>query len=312
MSPARTAASTPPRALRAGDLVAAVAPAGPADPARVAEGTALLTSWGLRVRPPADLGPADTTWHAGPDAARPRAVTGAWCDPEVTAVWALRGGVGCQRVVDLLDLPAMADAAARYGPRLLVGYSDVTALHQALGAGLGLGGVHGAGVASLPGLLPDAAEDQRALLLGESAPTLVGRAGAGGSATGPLVGGNLTVLAAGVGAPGVLPAAGRVVLLEDVGEAPYRLDRALTQLSRSGWLEGCLGVAVGQLTRCGEPTVARDVLLLRLRALGVPVVTDLPLGHDPDSRAVPLGAAVRLDGDAGTLTVLEPLEPPGP
>jgi muramoyltetrapeptide carboxypeptidase len=303
------AAPTPPPALRPGDLVAVVAPAGPAEPARVAEGAALLTSWGLRVRPATDLGPAETTWLAGPDDARARAVTEAWCDPEVAAVWTVRGGVGCHRVVDLLDWPAMARAAQRHGPRLLLGYSDVTALHQAVGARLGLGGLHAAGVASLPGLHPDAADDQRALLLGETAPVLTGRTAVGGRATGPLVGGNLTVLAAGLGAPGVLPAAGRVVLLEDVGEAPYRLDRAVTQLARSGWLDGCLGVAVGQLTDCGEPGLARDVLALRLRELGVPVVTDVPLGHEPDSRSVPLGAAVRLDGDAGTLGLLEPLVP---
>ncbi|MCH1867706.1 LD-carboxypeptidase [Nocardioides sp. CFH 31398] len=303
------AAPTPPPALRPGDLVAAVAPAGPAGLARVAEGTALLTSWGLRVRPAVDLGPAETTWLAGPDAARAQAVTQAWCDPDMAAVWTLRGGVGCHRVVDLLDWPAMAAAAERHGPRLLVGYSDVTALHQAVGARLGLGGLHAAGIASLPGLHPDAAEDQRALLLGGTPPVLAGRPAVGGVATGPLVGGNLTVLAAGAGTPGVQPAAGRVVLLEDVGEAPYRLDRAVTQLARSGWLDRCLGVAVGQLTDCGDATVARDVLVLRLRALGVPVVTDLPLGHEADSRSVPIGAVVHLDGDAGTLQVLEPLAP---
>jgi len=308
-APPGAAVPHPPPALRPGDLVAAVAPAGPADPDRVAAGVALLTSWGLRVRPASDLGAADTPWLAGPDAARARAVTEAWCDPEVTAVWALRGGVGCHRVVDLLDWTAMAGAVARHGPRVLVGYSDVTALHQAVGARLGLGGVHGAGVASLAGLHAGAADDQRDLLLGRSTPVLTGRAAAGGTAVGPLVGGNLTVLAAGAGTPGVRPAAGCVVLLEDVGEAPYRLDRAVTQLTRSGWLEGCLGVAVGQLTDCGVPPVARDVLVLRLRARGVPVVTDLPLGHEPDSRAVPLGAVVVLDGDAGTLRVAEPLRP---
>lgn len=296
-APARAPLLAPP-ALAPGDLVAVVAPAGPASGERVAAGTAILRAWGLRVRPPVSLPPARSPWLAGTDEARADALVDAWCDPEVRAVWTARGGVGSHRVPDRLDLDAMADA----GPRLLVGYSDVTALHQVLGARLGLAGVHGAGVASLPGLRLTAREALRAVVTGAVADPMQGRPGAPGTALAPVVGGNLTVLAAGAGAPGVLGARGAVALLEDVGERPYRLDRALTQLRRSGWLDGVLGVAVGQLTDCGDPDEVRALVRDELGALGVPVVTDLPLGHEPDSAALLLGATVALDGDAGTLT----------
>ena len=116
-----------------------------------------------------------------------------------------------------------------------------------------------------------------------------------------LVGGNLTVLASSAGTSLVRPAQDGIALLEDVGERPYRLDRALTQLLRSGWLDGVRGIALGSFTACGDAEEVRSLLLERLGPLDVPIVSDLPVGHAPDDLPVPLGARARLDAGAGTL-----------
>ncbi len=129
----------------------------------------------------------------------------------------------------------------------------------------------------------------------------------GGSADGVLVGGNIAVLAASSGTSHLRPALGGIALLEEVGEQPYRVDRALTQLVRSGWFDGVRGIALGSFTSCGDPVLLRALLDDRLGALGVPVLHDLPVGHAPANLPVPLGVKARLDVDAGTLTVAHAL-----
>jgi muramoyltetrapeptide carboxypeptidase len=286
-----------PSRLRTGDLVAVVSPAGPTRPDRLAAGVGVLESWGLRVR----VEPTEETrepWLAGDDAHRAAAFSRAWGDPDVAAVWTARGGFGTQRMLDLVDWDALAGVA----PKLLVGFSDITALHQAVAARWGLATVHGPGVAGLGDGDADAVAGVRALVMDGAPLTLRGRPGsAGGAAEGTVTGGNLAVLASGSGTSLVRPAAHGVALLEDVGEPPYRLDRWVTQLLRTGWFDDVRGVALGQLTGCGDPGEAEALLVDRLAPLGVPVVTDLPVGHVAGNRAVPLGVHARLDADAGTL-----------
>ncbi len=124
-----------------------------------------------------------------------------------------------------------------------------------------------------------------------------------------LSGGNVAVLAAGVGTPAAGSASGGIVVLEDVGERPYRLDRALTQLLRSGWFEGVRGAVCGEFVDCGPPAEVRAVLADRLEPLRVPLVYDAPVGHGLTNRALPFGVRARLDatGPTATLTVDEPL-----
>ena len=289
--------------LRPGDLVAVVAPAGPVDPARLDAGVEVLRSWGLRVR--VDIAPGDAdpvaaphAWLAGSDDDRAARLTAAWTDPEVRAVWAARGGYGTQRLLPLLDWDVLASAA----PTLLAGFSDVTALHQAFAARLGVATLHAPGVAGLGGDEPVGVEASRRLVLEGGPVTLTGEPDPrGGSAEGVLVGGNVTVLAASAGTGLVHPAAGGVALLEDVGERPYRLDRALTQLLRSGWFDDVRAVALGDFSDCGEPAEVRAVLDERLGALGVPIVHGLPVGHRRVNQPVLLGVRTRLDAATGTL-----------
>lgn len=298
-SPGRTLLLPP--ALEPGDTVAVIAPAGPADLARVAEGVEIVRGWGLEVLTPDALEPATRPWLAGADDDRARAIADAWFDPRVRAVLTTRGGFGSHRLVDLLDWRALARLRTT-APAWLVGFSDVTALHQAFASRLGVATVHGPGVATLPALTADAVEALRALLLDHRVDPLVGEPVVAGVATGVLVGGNLTVLAASAGTAGLHPARDSIALVEDVNEAPYRIDRLLTQLLRSGWLDGVRGLALGRFTDCGDPAEVRALLVERLTPLGVPLVLDLPVGHVAGPRSLVLGRKVTLDATTGTLT----------
>lgn len=288
-----------PGRLRPGDAVAVVAPAGPVAADRLGAGIEVLRSWGLEVREPLAR-PGEHAWLAGSDEERAAAFVSAWTDPRVRAVVATRGGFGSQRALSLLDWEALASA----GPKLVVGFSDVTALHQAVAAMLGLVSVHGPVTASLGDRDDATREWMRGLLFDGVVPALTGLTPLrGGRATGVLVGGNLTVLASAVGTPFTRPAAGSIVVLEDVGEQPYRLDRALTQLAQSGWLDEVRGVVVGEFTDCGDPAAVRALLADRLGALGVPVVAGAPVGHGATNLALPLGVNATLDADSGRLEV---------
>ncbi len=300
--------------LRAGDTVAVTSPAGPVDSARLDAGLAVLESWGLVTRVmPSVLNRHDTfAYLAESDAVRAADFTAAWCDPEVSAVFCARGGYGVQRMVDLLDWSALAEA----GPKVLVGFSDVTALHQAFAARLGLSTVHGPVVTSLGAGDDEARAHLRAMLFepekalsltpspGES--LLSGAAEVPGRAEGVLVGGNLALLAAEVGTRNSMTASGSVVVLEDVAEETYRLDRMLTQLLRAGWFDGVRGIALGQFTDCGSEESVRDLMRDRLAPLGVPMLWGVPVGHVDRNLAFPQGVPAVLDADAGTLELREP------
>lgn len=295
-----------PTALRRGDVVAVASPCGPVlDPDLLADGIAVIRSWGLDAIEVGDVRAA--TGHlAGPDAQRAAALNAAIADPAVRAVWVTRGGYGLTRILHLVDWAALAT-----DPTILVGFSDVTALFVAAWRRVGLVGVHGHFAGRLA-VQPVAARDRlRALLFGEvPVEPLTGvplRGSPAATVRAPLIGGNLTVLAALAGTPDRVDAAGCVLLLEEVGEAPYRVDRLLTQLRHSGAFAEAVGVAVGAPVRCdppaGRPSATfAAVLADRLGDLDVPVVTDLPIGHMPEHRAVLHGGTVTLDGAAGTLT----------
>lgn len=299
---------TRPRRLRSGDRVAVVAPSGPVPDERLDAGLDVLRGWGLEpvVMPHVRETHKELGYLAGADDARARDLTSAWCDPSVSAVICARGGYGVQRMVDLVDWAAMRAA----GPKIFAGYSDITALHEAFAVRMGLSTLHGPMVGAVT-FLKDAAtqESLRATLFEpESVRTLTGLAGARalvpGRAGGVTLGGCVSLLAADLGTPhGRGSARGGLLLLEDVGEEDYRLDRILTQLIRSGWLEGVAGVVLGSWAECGPYEQVRAVLLDRLGGLGVPVLEEFGFGHGPTSLTLPLGVAAELDADARTLTL---------
>ncbi|MEV6205891.1 LD-carboxypeptidase [Kitasatospora sp. NPDC051914] len=305
-SPARR-----PRRLTAGDRVALVAPSGPIDPQRLADGTALLRSWGLEVAPGEHLLDRHPVhgYLAGTDADRAADFRRAWLDPGTAAVICARGGYGVQRMVDLIDWDELRTAP----PKILVGFSDVTVLHEAVCLRLGLPTLYGPmGTAAAFLGDPATAEHLRRTLFEPATTRILTSATAEplvpGRAAGTTAGGCAALLATDRGAPSARNSfAGTILLLEDVNELPYRLDRTLTQLLRTGALDGVAGIALGSWEGCGPLDLVREVMLDRLAPLGVPVIWELGFGHGPTSLTVPLGVPAVLDADAGTLTLDEPV-----
>lgn len=293
-----------------GDRVAIVAPSGPVPQERLNAGLDLLRDWELDpvVAPHVLDRHPGFPYLAGGDAERARDLQAAWCDPGNAAVICARGGYGAQRMVDLLDWDAMR--AAR--PKAFVGYSDITALHEAFATRLHVATLHGQMAASAVFLDDkDSQEHLRATLFApESVRTLglpTARCLVPGRATGITLGGCVSLLAADLGTPHARPsAAGGLLMIEDTGEEPYRLDRILTQLLRSGWLDGVAGIALGSWEACGPYDAVREVFLDRLGPLGVPVVEELGFGHGTPALTVPFGVPAVLDAQSATLTLEVP------
>ncbi|MFF4787562.1 LD-carboxypeptidase [Streptomyces griseorubiginosus] len=303
-----TALVRPPR-LAPGARVAVVAPSGPIVEERLQAGLDILRGWDLDpvVTPHVLDRHGELGYLAGSDADRAADLQAAWCDPAVDAVLCARGGYGAQRMVDLLDWDAMRAA----GPKVLVGFSDVTTLHQAFATRLGLVTLYGPAAAGADFVKNALAQEHlRATLLApETVRTLTSRGPAlvPGRARGVTLGGCLSLLATDLGTRHARSGArDGLLLIEDVGEQPYRVDRLLTQLLRTGWLDGVRGIVLGSWESCGPYDVLRTVLAERLGGLRVPVVEEFGFGHCEGALTVPFGVAAELDTEAGTLTLDEP------
>lgn len=283
-----------------------VAPAGVPEAAALESGLALLAER-YTVTTFRDLTDSPSGMLAGNDELRARELRWALTDPDIRCVIAARGGYGTARVLG----PDLVGALAR-SPRLIVGFSDITALLAASFQCAGLRGVHGPMVCQL-GRRGKAwsAFSQLLRVLEDPTPrpALDGLVQVvEGSARGPLVGGNLTVLTHLVGTPYLPSLRGAVLFIEDVGERPYRLDRCLTHLLQAGALEGVAGFVVGELTDCkpkGSEHPAQHVIESFCHELGVPAAMNLPVGHGQNNEPLPYGAVVDLDATTGTLTFLE-------
>jgi muramoyltetrapeptide carboxypeptidase len=296
-----------PRALRRGDAVALVAPAGPLAPGAVerAEERVRALGWEPLTAPHAR---GRRGFLSGSDEERLGDLNAALSDPRTRAVWCLRGGYGTMRILPRIEWETLV---RRRLP--LIGFSDNTALHLGCAA-RGLVSFHA------PHPAAEEVEESSLLLLHRllssdlplgplpeatrgPPPEMV----TGGVAEGRLCGGNLSLLAATLGTPYAPRAEGCILFLEEVGEPPYRLDRLLTQLELAGVLRGVVGVAVGDLGGAGEEAAElAEVVRERLGRLGVPVVQGLPFGHRPENWTLPLGVSAQLDAETGTLALLDP------
>lgn len=288
--------------LSPGSSVAVVAPAGPAPAEPFRQGMEILSAryrvvhGGIAPEPWDDL-----PYLAGDDASRASALNLALRDAEVEAIFFARGGYGSTRILQALDGGALVSR-----PIPLVGFSDITALH-AWAACLGIPTIHGPVVTQLSRLPREQVEGMFRLLEGGRAPRLDGLEPlVGGRAQGTLWGGNLTVISHLCGTPYLPDLTGQVLLLEEVNEAPYRLDRMLTQLRQTGALQKVAAVLVGDLTGCHDPRMVscRPVLEDCLGDLGIPVLLGVPVGHGDQNLALPLGWTAEVDGDAGEVRVV--------
>ncbi|NBE52815.1 S66 peptidase family protein [Streptomyces boluensis] len=302
---------TRPRRLRPGDRVAVVAPSGPVPEERLRAGLDVLRGWDLDpvVLPHVQAGHPKLDHLAASDLERAADLERAWCDPSIKAVLCARGGYGAQRMVDLLDWAALRAA----GPKVFVGFSDITTLHEAFAVRMGLATLHGPMVAAMDFLENARAQGHlRATLFEpETVRTIRGLPGTAplvpGRASGVTLGGCVCLLAADLGTPAARPSAhGGLLCIEDTGEEPYRLDRILTQLLRSGWLDGVAGILLGSWEECGPYAETRAVLTDRLGPLGVPIVENFGFGHCAGALTVPFGIPAELDAGAGELRLAVP------
>lgn len=305
-------------ALQPGDAIALVSPGSMADPAEIAEGRAVLEAQGFRAVPGANLD-KELGYLAGTDEQRLDDLHAAYSDPQVRAVLCVRGGDGSTRLLDRLDYELIAA-----NPKPLIGYSDITVLHAAILARCDLVGLHGpmlaadlatTNEASLAGLMTALTSTEP---LGElhnpSGTTLeVMRPGV---AEGRLVGGNLSLLQTLIGTPYMYDMAGSILVIEDVDEPIYRIDRVLTQLTSAGLLQQCAGVVIGDFLdyRGTKPVTLtlEQVWEHHFGTLEIPVVSGLECGHDYNKLTLPLGARVRLDASTSEpcLSVLEAIAEP--
>ncbi len=280
-----------------------VAPSGSFDREAFLRGVALLEGAGFVLRYDEELF-ARELYLAGSGARRLAELCEALAEPDTKIIWVARGGYGAAHLLPGLEPEAIARAG-----KALVGFSDATALHAAWGRARVLS-VHGANVTTLASWSEEARAELFALLrnpgpLTYQSSTPPGPAGL--SVRGALRGGNLTVLASLVGGPNFPDLRGAILLIEDIGERPYRLDRALVQLVQAGALAGVRAIVVGQLSRCEDDGASPVEAITRAAAgLAVPLAFGFPFGHEPCARAVLLGGEAVLDVGQGTLEVTPP------
>ena len=319
-----TAATPRPRllppALNPGDTVALVSPSGATDePFDLQLAQEAMEALGLKVKVAPHL--ASRYGHlAGSDAERAGDLNAMFADREVKAIVCARGGSGAARLLPLLDY-----ATIRRHPKILLGYSDITALHNALLSQAGLVSFHGPiGIGSWNTFNADQfrrvffqREQMQYANSTDKGDELVQRRNrtvtiTGGKAQGELVGGNLTVLTALAGSPYLPDFSGKILFLEDVSEAPYRIDRMLSTLRLMGALDKVKGVIFGECTEC-DPGGGYGSLTLQqifddyFKPLKIPAYRGAMIGHIRQQFIVPVGGRVEMDADAGTFRMLEPV-----
>jgi muramoyltetrapeptide carboxypeptidase len=292
------------RAIRPGAKVGIAAPAGAVDPQKLETGEELLRTLGFEPVRRDDL-TARRAYLAGDDERRAEELMALVLDPEVEAIVCARGGYGSGRILGRLDA-----AAFRKARKPLVGYSDITTLLLWQRKAAGLMGIHGPMLEKPHAATSESATSLVRALTGTGPPArLEGERLLPGWGEGRLTGGNLTMLAASLGTPWEVDTREAILMLEEVCEPLYRVDRLLQQLLHAGKLESVVGVGVGSMLDCesgAEPGWALvDLLRDTFEPLGVPVVTGLPFGHDLPNVAWPFGGRAALDGDRGELELLD-------
>jgi len=299
-----------PARLRPGDLVGIAAPAGFTSDAAVEKAVANIESLGLRARVSDNIHYVYGN-YAGTVEQRLADLHGMFRDPEIKAIWAIRGGSGAISLLEHIDYKLI-----RAHPKALIGYSDITCLHLALLKHAGLVSFHGPvasstfseyAVTHLQNVLMTPHDEYTIPMYAEHTP----RAVHGGVATGRLIGGNLSLVSALAGTPYAADFRDAILYLEEVNEEPYRIDRMLTQLQLSQGFRHAAAVMIGVNENCEAPEgdsalSLDDTLDQHLQPLTRPAVSGYSFGHIRNQFTMPVGIRARLDADHHTLTLLEP------
>jgi muramoyltetrapeptide carboxypeptidase len=322
--------------LRAGDTIAFVAPAGVLDKQRIELAAERLRKMGFRTTYRDDVY-RERGYLAGTDQTRAAELNEAFRDPQVKAIFPGTGGYGTTRILTSLDYDMI-----RTHPKIFIGFSDITALHLAISQRTGLITFHSPnpmwGLGSPEDLTPLSAHwFWRAILAdryeGQSCGYLISALAwspaadetalrgmcaipppvtlVGGRASGRLTGGNLSLVAALMGTPFEIETRNRILFLEDIGEAPYRVDRMLCTLKLAGKFQDLAGAVLGQFTRreeedtSAETVTIDEVLDEYFKPLGVPVIKNFPCGHHRCNATLPIGCRVEIDAVQGSVRLLE-------
>ncbi|WP_458628059.1 S66 peptidase family protein [Winogradskyella sp. PC D3.3] len=285
--------------LKAGDTVAIVAPSGILKnrEGEVQQAVALLKSWGLH----AVVGKhvfSKANHFAGTDAERCEDMQNAMDDPKISAIWCARGGYGTVRILDKLNYTAFNKK-----PKWIIGYSDITALHNQV-HNEGFQSLHALMCVSLTKDLNDIKETVatfKSALFGEPTDyTLKGsKYNRVGETSGELVGGNLTMLHTMLGSKESIDTSGKILFIEEIGEYKYHIDRMLQSMKRAGYFDNLNGLVVGDMSKMRKNTTlwgtsVEQLILDALADYDFPIAFNVPAGHEKDNRALVLGRTVDL------------------
>jgi len=291
----------PPRLSR-GDSIGIISPAGPVTRSHLEADLHFLKTKGFEVHVAPHVYDR-REYLAGKDEDRLSDLEHMFRNPDIKAIFCSRGGYGSLRLLDRIDYDLI-----RKNPKILVGYSDITALLTAIFKKTGLVTFHGPMVKGLSSL-PEKTWQNLIQIISSEQPAsfspMEGHPLRGGKATGPIMGGNLSLICRLLGTPFMPNLAGCILFIEDRGEALYRLDRMLTHLTLSGSLEGIKGLITGQFIDCGEPTAIDRLIKERFAPMNIPVAAGFPLGHGPENTTLPIGILAELDTDVMALSLLE-------
>lgn len=284
-----------------GGSIALIAPSSPFDPALYVKGREILDGAGFRTVPGKNILGVNG-YLAGSDVERAMDLTDAILDPAIDAVVCIRGGYGSGRILPWLNFHSLKD-----NPKIIIGHSDITFLHLAFRAKMGWITLHGPNLTGIAEL-PERAQGVIDALCGTArfewsfSPEQVLRHGA---LEGPVLGGNLTCLAHLVGTPFLPDMTGALLLIEDCGEALYRLDRIINHLKLAGILQKLGAILLGEFENCAENAEICEMVMEHVKYFDFPVVHDLPFGHGRRNEVIPFGATFVLDTHESVLRIVE-------
>lgn len=304
-----------PNRIRLGETIGLISPAGFIEERHLEEAIENLEELGFRVKYNKEI-KRRYGYLAGSDSLRAADLNKMFADKNVDAIFTIRGGYGCARMLDLVDYELIKE-----NPKIIIGYSDITSLLYAIYKKTNLVCFHGPvgtstfndySVNNLKNILvtPDETYTMTNLLEDKKKIKTINH----GKAVGELIGGNLSIVVSMIGTKYDIDSKGKIIFLEDIGEEPYRIDRMLTQMKLAGKFDNCAGVALGVFRRCEidkeDPEFEESLTLQQVfddvfSDLKIPVVYGLSFGHIENKFTLPFGIKAELDADKGSITLLE-------